>query len=317
MAIGPPGSERSVAPRVKGNLSLANGCRWTVLAGDRRAKPVVARLIQLMGLRQGSQPGKRMVVESQEGGAQRRLVKGLHEAIADVALVGMLAGSPNPQATGLLARPRDVRCVIGPVHDDETLAMQLRRLSLVFVLYAQDSGALLLHGALAELSGYGVVLSGPSGVGKTTVSRRLPPPWRSLSDDMTLVVRDDEGAYWAHPWPSWGSVAQGEKALTWNVDHAVLLKAMFFLEQAPQDELGGLGRGAALCSLMESVGQATQIMSLGASDDERRAHRLQQFENACALVEALPAYRLRVSARGAFWREMERVIGTSVTASVS
>ena len=29
------------------------------------------------------------------------------------------------------------------------------------------------------------------------------PPWRSLCDDATLVVRDASGRYWAHPWPTW------------------------------------------------------------------------------------------------------------------
>ena len=37
---------------------------------------------------------------------------------------------------------------------------------------------LFLHGALAERNGFGVILAGPSGVGKTTASVRLPSPWR-------------------------------------------------------------------------------------------------------------------------------------------
>ena len=71
-----------------------------------------------------------------------------------------------------------------------TLALQLIHISLAVCLRTQACGAVLLHGALAQRDGQGVILASPGGIGKTTASRRLSPPWHSLSDDASLVMCD-------------------------------------------------------------------------------------------------------------------------------
>ena len=48
---------------------------------------------------------------------------------------------------------------------------------------AQTRGEVLLHGALAEKDGIGVILAAPGGTGKTTASDRLLAPWRSRCDE--------------------------------------------------------------------------------------------------------------------------------------
>jgi serine kinase of HPr protein (carbohydrate metabolism regulator) len=58
--------------------------------------------------------------------------------------------------------------------------LQLVRLSAFLGKEAQAHGGVLLHGGLAVHPGpsgpHGVLLAGPSGVGKSTASRRLPRP---------------------------------------------------------------------------------------------------------------------------------------------
>jgi SynChlorMet cassette protein ScmC len=67
--------------------------------------------------------------------------------------------------------------------------------SYVFSRAVEARGGLLIHGALAEWNGKGVILAGKSGVGKSTASARLTPAWRSLSDDATLIVPDGPMRY--------------------------------------------------------------------------------------------------------------------------
>ena len=102
-----------------------------------------------------------------------------------------------------------------------------------------------MHGALAEENGIGVILAAPGGTGKTTASDRLPAPWRSLCDDTTLVVRDSQGKYWGHPWPTWSRFLEGGPGGTWEVQEAVPLRGVFFLSQAPEDLTEPLGPGHA------------------------------------------------------------------------
>lgn len=173
---------------------------------------------------------------------------------------------------------------------------------------------LFLHGALAERNGFGVILAGPSGVGKTTASIRLSGPWRSLSDDITLVVCDDQGRYWGHPWPTWSffweSVNSGRK---WDVSYAVPLKGLFFLAQSREDRAERIGAGQAVGMLLETAQQA----SSGRLDDKSlegdlTAMNLQLFNNACIMSKSMKSFILNVSLNGQFWKEMDLALNSQI-----
>jgi hypothetical protein len=171
-------------------------------------------------------------------------------------------------------------------------------------LDVQSRKGLLIHGALAEREGgLGAILTGPSGVGKTTASERIQPPWRSLSDDLTLVTCDSLGEYWAHPWPTWSRFDEGGPGGCWDVGYAIPLKALFFLSQAREDNFKLLGPGQATCMLLETAEQA--LYRLSWLDDDLSAHRLQRFENACIMVKAVPCFVLYLSLTGTFWEQMD------------
>ena len=188
--------------------------------------------------------------------------------------------------------------------------LRLVELSTVLARAFVPHGGLLLHGALAEREGCGVLLAAPGGTGKTTASNRLPPPWRSLSDDLTLVLRDNEGQWWAHPWPTWSRFAPGGPGGTWDVQHAVPLHAVFYLVQAPADKVEPLGAGRATAKLAQSAEEAACYSSIpGPSIEEIRTLRQQSFDLLCALARAVPAFVLHLSLTGAFWVEIERTLG--------
>jgi SynChlorMet cassette protein ScmC len=148
-------------------------------------------------------------------------------------------------------------------------------------------------------------------VGKSTASRRLPHPWRALADDMTLLVRDGGGAYLAHPWPTWSWFFGKEDHRSggvWDVQQATPLRAIFVLEQGDEDRAEPMGPGHAVALLAELARQASRHVLRGMPLDEIGAFNLQQFENLCALVRAVPAFSLHMRLDGAFWKEIESVI---------
>jgi SynChlorMet cassette protein ScmC len=161
-----------------------------------------------------------------------------------------------------------------------------------------------------------VLIAGRSGIGKSTVSKRLPQPWRSLCDDMTLVVRRLAGAqeanpFWAHPWPTWSRFFGGEKredGCQWDVQRAVPLRAIFFLEQGKEDRVCPMGPGEALCRLTPLAHDTTLYLMQGWSLEEIAVFNLQRFENLCLLVKTLPAFKLNVKLHGKFWLKMDQVL---------
>jgi SynChlorMet cassette protein ScmC len=272
-------------------VKLADSSTWVISAGNEQASFILSRLTEVMQLR------------PVHGSARRLLV------LVDNHRAGSAVGDDLFDWTALLSESEDtVFYVLSPAKDGDTLALQLMRLSLVICLHAQTRGGLLLHGALAEREGYAVILAGPEGVGKTTASQRLAPPWRSLCDDCTLVVRDEQGTYWAHPWPTWSRFVAGGPGGTWDVQHAVPLRGIFFLLQAQEDQVESVSVAQAVCLLTESAEQVWWEMHRVMDEKGIRTLRLQRFNNICALAQSVPCYFLRLSLTGNFWQEIEEAL---------
>ena len=179
---------------------------------------------------------------------------------------------------------------------------------MIIAQQSQARGGVLIHGALLEKEGYGVILAGPGDAGKTTACRRLPSDWHSLCDDTTLVVCDNQGRYWGHPWPTWSNFMLGGSDGSWDVQRAVQLKSVLFLEKAGEEQILSLGTAQAICLLTESAEQVSRLMSRGMEKDEARLLRLQRFENICCLAQAVPSYILRLSRHSNFWQDVEEVL---------
>lgn len=203
---------------------------------------------------------------------------------------------------------RHMICLLPETGTPEGELEQMRQVFLPLYWESLHRGGLPLHAALAEIGGRGVILAGKSGAGKSTCCRRLEPPWRSLGDDLVLVVRDEAGRFLAHPLPTWSAVREGARGRSWNLNRAIPLGGLFFLEQAEEDGLEPLGGAAATLRIRQS---ALQVLgSLGPCiATERDLHaNTTVFENAAGLAASLPSFILRVSLTGRFWEKIENAL---------
>ena len=263
-------------------LQLADGAVWALEPGNARAAEMTAQLAEVMRLSPQPAPERRIRLWLDERRRAPRLAQSDEERL--------------------------LNCVMGRATTRDDLATQMTFLALLIAQDAQNRGAVLIHGALAERDGQGVILAAPGGTGKSTASRRFPPPWRSLSDDATLVVRDTQGRCWAHPWPTWSRFFPGGAGGSWEVWEAIPLRAFFFLVQAPHERLERVGAGQAACLLSESSEQVSQLMALDKSEEGMRRLRRQRFENACELARLIPCHILELSLHGKFWENIESVL---------
>jgi SynChlorMet cassette protein ScmC len=289
-------------------LRLADGSHWQLIAGDEPAGRVLAQFAASCGLIQSTQPGP--------DGQNLYLVTdsaALAERVPDDSVFIL-------QAPGALPPVRPAKEGMGRRAEQplpspqEWLWMQLVRLSAFLGEQVQARGGFLMHSALAQvpISGAGVLLGGRSGVGKSTASRRLSPPWRSLCDDATLIVRAAGGHYWAHPWPTWSRVYAQHYDDRWDVQAPVPLQAAFILEQGPLDRVHPAAPSEAITLLMELSRQASHhLWNLAGRRpdlDRIQASNRQRFDNVCALVSARPVFLLDATLEGSFWVEIERAL---------
>jgi SynChlorMet cassette protein ScmC len=260
-------------------LGLADGQQWLIRPVDGAAEAIVAELGNVMQLSPG-ESGRELCV----------------------AVCGE-SGRSDLEPGGAVV------CRLAAPADRETEVAQMRRIASQIAREAMGRGGLLFHGALAEYRGSGFIMAGPGTVGKSTASRRLPPPWRSLCDDMTLVVRDGRGRFWAHPWPTWSRFLYGGPGGSWPVEHAVPVRAVFFLLQSPADELEPVNATQAAALTMESAEELMREVLLELTDaDSARMLCSEALSVAKGLAAAVPAYSLKVSLDGRFWEEVERVL---------
>jgi SynChlorMet cassette protein ScmC len=197
---------------------------------------------------------------------------------------------------------------LAPAEDPASSRRQVYLLGTAVGFWIQARGGVLLHGALAERDGAGVLLAGRGGAGKSTAASRLPRPWRSLCDDTTLVVRDAAGSFWAHPWPTWSRLLRNRRGGHCEVMHAVPLKGIFFLEQAPRDTVDPVRKAQTACILLDLAEQVSRVMVLELEQKQVDKTRVARLDTVCSLAQSVPAYRMQVSLKGAFWREIERTL---------
>ncbi len=300
-------------------MSLADGSRWAIQAGHWQANGTVARLGLLMGLRLETtakhaaaktdrDSAETVAVCSDSASACRRLIinEGQESDSSELFLQAL------PRLIAALERDEPVVCNLQTdTEDKDLLYVQLMFALMLPACSALAGGGLLLHRALAvrdDLSNgeQGVILAGMACAGKSTASRRLPPPWRSLCDDTVLVLRDAQGRYQAHPWPTWSRFFFGGPGGSWDVQSAVPLRAIFLLEQSPEDRAEPVGAGEAMTYLAPSAEQIWRAFLMRLDDDDKaRKIRMKRFDNLSALARTVPSYRLRLSLEGSFWEAME------------
>ncbi|MGC9348504.1 MAG: SynChlorMet cassette protein ScmC [Anaerolineae bacterium] len=292
-------------------LSLANGTGWVVAATNDPASKLVAELAKVMQLSVSSLQdaatcyGFLTVAGKGDAADAAGLAPGEAQESARVSLwlTDRLTDgrqAPNRNGAGL---------PLGPIGTDDLRIRVMVRLSSLIALTVEREGGLLVHGALAERDGFGVVLAGPGGIGKTTASRRLSPPWHSLSDDATLIVRDADGAYWAHPWPTWSRFMLGGPGGTWDVQRAVPLRGIFFLYQDASSWTDMVETSEAAASLVQSAEQILGHIQSMIAQRDLRALRLRRFDNISSMVRTVPCYVLHVDLESPFWEVLDRRIG--------
>lgn len=201
----------------------------------------------------------------------------------------------------------DVICEIGIGGETQEIVMMRHSLYPIY-RGARDVGGLPLHAGLIERDGRGVLLAAPRNTGKSTCCRRIPKPWYVLCDEETLVVQDARGQYLVHPFPTWSEYLMKRSKRTWNVQRCIPLSAIFFLEQAENDEVVSMGNGEAAVSISNSIKQVLLRTQYYMDREEVKSSRLKLFDNACELARKIPAYRLRITKSGRFWEEIEKVL---------
>lgn len=302
---------RTVEDKISFGLSLANGEGWHIVASGalKSWAEKFASIMELNPDKANGHPRLILIPGNVRGNEQRKM-----------SMFRKPAGFPKKEWETWYAKPvrfwhhrdvADVICEIGCTEKGNQNIMDIvimwRALHPVYQRVLK-TGGLPFHAALIEWQGKGVLLAAPGGTGKSTCCRRIPSPWKALCDDETLIVRDNRGQYFVHPFPTWSKYLWENSEETWPVQQYLPLAAVFFLEQAQTDEIVPIGQGQAAVFTYQSALQVCSRNWKTLVKNEGLASKKDLFNNSSTLAQVIPAYILRVSLQGRFWEKMEMVL---------
>lgn len=291
-------------------LNLGNGQGWHII-GTKKIKPWIKKLASILELKPSGPNGYPKLIFIQK--------KSSKEVIDPIfrSQDNILKGLPKREWISYDLKAlqiwfhNDIPNVICEMSPSKHYALDIIKMwQSLYPIYtgAQNFGGLPLHAALVEQNGIGILLAGQGEAGKSTCCRRLPLPWQALCDDETLIVRDDQKRYLVHPFPTWSDLLWKRSKRTWDVQHHLPLSALFFLEQGEIDKATPIGEGEAAIFINESATHVCQRIWRNLDKEEERKLRKLLFDNACQLAKAVPAFILRVSLSGRFWKEIEKAL---------
>jgi hypothetical protein len=148
-------------------------------------------------------------------------------------------------------------------------------------------GGFLLHAASAIRNGKAFLFAGPSGAGKTTISRSAPPNAVLLTDEVSYIRKRGDG-YVAFGTPFAGELAKfGE-----NVSAPVA--ALYLLQKGAENRIESVHPTDAVRALMTNI--------LFFADDQDLVRLV--FQSACQFVERVNVQRLTFVPNASAWESI-------------
>jgi SynChlorMet cassette protein ScmC len=285
---------------------MANGQSWALVA-SLEAKPWLEKLASIMKLKRGESVYKNKLIFVRSYPRSLASISDVleNEITSDNGWKRDFIGSLSIFSR---AGDADLICDLGDEGDENLEYNKMWQALYPIYLHAVASGGLPLHAALVEREGKSYAIAAPGGIGKSTCSRRIPPPWRALCDDEVLIVRDPAGAYQAHPLPTWKEYIYYHSNRTWDVQYHRPLNGIFFLVQSDADGVEPIGGGKATTFIYRSASQVFYKSWLTMNPDNRPAIRVQTFENARRMAKTIPSFLLKASLTGSFWEKIDEAV---------
>ncbi len=277
--MGPLTKKRNMAPfSLKKQFPEGGGCSWC--AADDAAEPLVRMLADCTRLVPCSE-------RLDSGCIVRGFTGKVPENSFAIIRQGLRVALDDRGRADVISAPWEAT-------NTQLRGFMVRQLFFIGVLPALLRGnAFLVHGVLAERRGEGILISGPSGIGKSTTAARLNSDFTVLCDDCMLLFRCGDGRWIASPVPTWSRWILGKPAFPVDSNKQIELKAFYLLERGEHGVFDFLP-GEALPGVAPSFTDMVRWHTGSYPGDVAKKLLNNALSGAMALAGSLPGKRFRV-----------------------
>ena len=155
---------------------------------------------------------------------------------------------------------------------------------IIHSLTLAEQTGFLLHAASVVIDGRALIFAGPSGAGKTTISRLAPADAHLLTDEISYVRKMPDS------WTAFGTPFAGELARP-GENRSAAIEALYLLKHGAENQARALSRAAAARSILRNI--------LFFAGDCALANLL--FDTVCDFVAAIPVVELSFVPDARIW----------------
>ena len=286
-------------------LTLGNGSVLGYHACDEAAAGELTQIARIAGLRAEKVPagGPVISLETLESDEEVKIFASQGKAYLCRHLV-LCIHAPSWQVTAAWGKQRT-----GTIKSLRWRSLLWRQFFLAsFIPLLKERQVVLIHGALLIRNGFAAVVSGPSGIGKSTLVSRLAGRYECPADDCVLVCRDADGQYWAQEMPTWSIwyAGKGDPETTFSGCRSYPLKSMFLLDRGDSDAIYTIEPQQAF------LGWNTAVHFMTAATCDRMPRMLAReimvstFDFSKKMSSELPIFGMVAPLDGKIWELLEK-----------
>ena len=172
----------------------------------------------------------------------------------------------------------------------------------------QNYKATPCHCALVEINGKGAIIGAVGNTGKSTCAKRLPSPYKALSDDYAMLYFDGNKIT-AQAMPTFSNFINGDLNYKHDCSQIAEIEAFFFLKQSDGDWTERVNGSIALHHLNNNFQDLLTVkLLIDKPENVAENLRVKLFELAQEAIESRPTYMLNSTLHGDFWNKMADVL---------
>lgn len=160
-----------------------------------------------------------------------------------------------------------------------------------------------IHSAMLGFEENGLLISGPSGMGKSTCAKRATGQFKAYCDDISIIAKNERGDFFVTPLPTYKNCFEHS-----NLSSKLPLRAIFFLIQSSEDYTQRMDIRQGSTLITEAIRVICNYNLCCLPENDKREIFKQIFHSAYEITKKIPIYYLFATNSIKYMKSIEKTL---------